>query len=136
MRLRLCSPLIGVALALTACGERSAAPPPAPQAVGERWRMKIETVPDFKPVAATVTTRDMADARARIGGTLARLTVREGDVVHKGQLIGLVSDERIGFQTGALRVIWREPRISSSTAFTPERALIRRWPPHTPRRAE
>jgi RND family efflux transporter MFP subunit len=88
------------ALSLGACGEHSAAPP-RPQAVGERWPMRETMVPELKPVAATITSRDTAEARARIGGTLVRLNVKEGDVVRRGQLIGIVSDPRLGLETSA-----------------------------------
>ncbi|MFI4976309.1 MAG: efflux RND transporter periplasmic adaptor subunit [Caulobacterales bacterium] len=96
--------LIGLAaalLALNACGPRGAAPPAAPAPAGERWQVSAQSIPDFKPVAATVTARDMAEARARIGGTLVRLNVKEGDLVRRGQVIGVVTDERIGFETRA-----------------------------------
>ena len=43
----------------------------------------------------------MADARARISGTLVRLLVKAGDVVRQGQLIATVKDDRLVFQTGA-----------------------------------
>ena len=42
-----------------------------------------------------------AEARARIGGTLVRLNVREGDFVRRGQVIGVVSDSRLGFEMRA-----------------------------------
>lgn len=41
----------------------------------------------------------MAEAKARISGTLVALSVKEGDVVRKGQVIGRVADDRLGFQT-------------------------------------
>jgi RND family efflux transporter MFP subunit len=65
--------------------------------------MTVQTsqIPDLKPVAAQVTTRDMAEARARVGGTLASLSVKAGDRVRKGQVIGFVRDERTGLQTRA-----------------------------------
>jgi len=49
-----------------------------------------------------LTTRDMGEARARIGGLLVSLSVREGDMVRAGQTIGRVRDDRIGLQTSAL----------------------------------
>lgn len=95
--------LIGsVALALSACGsDEPRAAPPAKVAAAERFVVRERLVDDLKPVAATVTTRDMGEARARIGGVLATLTVREGDTVSKGQLIGRVADQRLNFETSA-----------------------------------
>ncbi|MGE5502140.1 MAG: efflux RND transporter periplasmic adaptor subunit, partial [Ignavibacteriales bacterium] len=94
--------LTAVALALSACGERqSKTEPPAAAASGERMVVRQTMIADFKPVAATVTTRDMGEARARIGGTLTKLLVREGDEVRKGQLLALVSDQRLKYETSA-----------------------------------
>ncbi|HWA63940.1 MAG TPA: efflux RND transporter periplasmic adaptor subunit [Caulobacteraceae bacterium] len=88
---------------LAGCGgagdHGSSAPAIAPAA--GRYRIEPQVVADLKPVPATLTTRDMADARARISGTLTRLAVKEGDQVRQGQVIGFVHDERIGMQTGA-----------------------------------
>ena len=94
--------LTAAALALSACGEgRPKVEAPALAASGERLIVRQSIVPDLKPVAATVTTRDMGEARARIGGTLTRLLVREGDEVRKGQLLAVVSDQRLKFETTA-----------------------------------
>jgi RND family efflux transporter MFP subunit len=90
------------ALALTACGDgRPKLEAPAATAAGERLIVRQSVIADLKPVAATVTTRDMGEARARIGGTLTQLLVREGDQVRKGQLLAVVSDQRLKFETTA-----------------------------------
>lgn len=89
---------------------------PVPQATstvvtGERFRVETRSVPDLKPVAATVTTRDMAEARARINGTLVQLAVREGDEVTQGQLIATVSDQRLTYETRAF-----DAQVAAATA--------------------
>jgi RND family efflux transporter MFP subunit len=56
----------------------------------------------MKPLAAEIATRDQAEAMARIPGILVELSVREGDVVTRGQRIGRVVDDRIGHETRAL----------------------------------
>jgi len=90
------------ALALTACGDgRPKLEAAATAITGERLIVRQSIVPDLKPVAATVTTRDMGEAKARIGGTLSKLLVREGDEVRKGQLLAVVSDQRLKFETNA-----------------------------------
>jgi RND family efflux transporter MFP subunit len=61
----------------------------------------LAPVADLRPVSGTYETRDQADARARIPGVLATLTVKEGNRVTKGQVIGFVRDERLGQQTAA-----------------------------------
>lgn len=92
----------GAALALLqACGRQEQASPSMTPAIGERLTVREAEIPDLKPVAATVTTRDMAEARARIGGVLVSLSVKAGDVVRKGQVIGVVRDERTGLETRA-----------------------------------
>ncbi|MFN3515360.1 MAG: efflux RND transporter periplasmic adaptor subunit [Phenylobacterium sp.] len=63
--------------------------------------VRAAPVADLKVVAATVAFRDQAEARARIGGTLVALNVREGDVVRRGQKIGQVTDQRLTFQVRA-----------------------------------
>ena len=78
--------VLAALLALGACGEKSA-PPAAPVAApaGTQLKLALTTIADMKAVGAEVTTRDQAEARVRIPGTLASLDVRAGDTVTKGQ---------------------------------------------------
>jgi RND family efflux transporter MFP subunit len=101
LRLHAHALLLVAAAALAACGRQPEAPAQGVQAEGEQLTVTASQIPDLKPVAAVVTTRDMAEARARIGGSLASLSVRAGDRVRKGQVIGMVRDERTGLQTRA-----------------------------------
>lgn len=94
------SPLVAAA-ALAACSQPAEPPAPVAQTEGEQLTVQASRIPDLKPVAAVLTSRDMAEARARVGGTLVSLSVRAGDRVRKGQVIGVVRDERIGLQTRA-----------------------------------
>jgi RND family efflux transporter MFP subunit len=103
--MRRLKPLAGAAacvLALAAChgGQPKSAASAAP-AAGERYLVRLRDTPDLKPVAATITSRNQAEARARIGGVLTALYVKEGDIVRRGQLIGRVVDQRLGFETRA-----------------------------------
>ncbi len=59
-------------------------------------------VTDWKAVYGRIEARDRIPARARLGGTLVRLTVAEGDTVEAGQPIGEVVDEKIAFQLSAI----------------------------------
>lgn len=93
--------LIAAALALSACGEAPPTRQPSTMAGGERFIIRLQTIAEMKPVTATLTTRDVAEARSRVGGTLVRLLVREGDLVRRGQMIALVRDDRTGLQTQA-----------------------------------
>jgi RND family efflux transporter MFP subunit len=81
--------------ATTAPAEKSAA------VTGERLALQPVTITDWKDVGALVTSVDMADARARIPGILDSLSVREGDMVRKGQVIGRVVDSRLGYEGAA-----------------------------------
>lgn len=97
--------LIGVlsgALLLGACGHPEPEVPVAEAAPrAGRLTLQARSIADLKPVPGTLTTRDMAEARARISGTLVMLSVKEGDMVRQGQLIGRVTDARLVLQTGA-----------------------------------
>jgi RND family efflux transporter MFP subunit len=57
---------------------------------------------DEKAVFATVESPNVVPARARIGGTVASLAVRQGDAVSQGQVIAVVGDEKLILQIGAL----------------------------------
>lgn len=60
------------------------------------------TVSDQKAIFATVESRRTVPARARIGGTLAELAVKEGDHVELGQVIATIGDEKLALQLKAL----------------------------------
>lgn len=93
---------LAAALALSGCGavperDDTAARLPA----GETRRLMPSEIADMKAVGAEITTRDQAEALARIPGLLTTLSVRAGDMVQKGQRIGLIVDSRIGYETAA-----------------------------------
>ena len=102
-RLAFCTVVVAALLAggLAGCGREPPAAKVAPPR-GERLVVREAVVEDLKPVSALVAARDLGEARARMGGVLTKLLVREGDLVRQGQLIGVVVDERIGMQTAAL----------------------------------
>lgn len=93
---------LGALMLLTACGgSEPAAPTPAHAPVAGRLTLASSTVADIKPVSATLTTRDMGEARSRITGVLVSLLVKEGDMVRQGQLIATVRDDRLALVTAA-----------------------------------
>lgn len=57
---------------------------------------------DQKAVFATVESPNVVPARARIGGTIASLAVRQGDAVTQGQVIAVVGDEKLLLQITSL----------------------------------
>ena len=89
------------ALLLASCGGGAPEAPAPRPAQGEKLTVRQSEVPQLKPLAAEIATRDQAEALARIPGTLVELSVREGDQVAKGQVIGRVVDSRLGYETGA-----------------------------------
>ena len=93
--------LLVAVVALTACGRPEApAVRTVPPAV-DRLVVEARQSPDYKTVSAVLTNRDVGDARARIGGTLSRLLVREGDAVRRGQLVAVISDQRLALEAQA-----------------------------------
>ena len=59
-------------------------------------------VADRKAVVATVEPVHQLIARARIGGTIASLAIKEGDVVGAGAEIAVVADQKLALQMQAL----------------------------------
>lgn len=85
---------------LASCARPEAVEEAAPRAGGQ-YVIAQQQAPDYKTVAAVLTSRDVGDARARIGGTLTRLLVREGDQVRRGQLVAVISDQRLALEAQA-----------------------------------
>lgn len=73
--------------------------------------VQAATVLDEKAVFATVESAHVVPARARIGGTVAALVVKDGDHVDSGQVLAIVGDEKI-----ALRISALESRIAGLDA--------------------
>lgn len=73
--------------------------------------IQSRSVDDRKAVIATVEPLHQMLARARIGGTVIRLMIHEGDRVEAGQTVALVADQKIALQLSAL-----EARILSGEA--------------------
>ena len=61
-----------------------------------------QQVADEKAVFATVESANIVPARARIGGTVAELNVKEGDEVKEGQVVATVGDEKLVLQLKSL----------------------------------
>ena len=74
----------------------------APAMAEDTFVVVPQTVSDQKAVFATVESRHVVPARARIGGTVADLAVKEGDRVELGQVVASVGDEKIALQMKSL----------------------------------
>ncbi len=89
-------------LALAGCDAKKAETPVATAVpAGQQLTLAASDIADMKTVSAEITSRDQADARARLQGTLVDLRVRAGDRVARGQRIGNVSDSRLGYEASA-----------------------------------
>jgi RND family efflux transporter MFP subunit len=64
--------------------------------------VRAADIVDQKAVFATVESPNVVPARARIGGTVARLAVRQGDAVTQGQVLATVADDKLLLQITAL----------------------------------
>jgi len=57
---------------------------------------------EWKAVYGRIEARDLAAARARIGGTVVEMLVTEGDPVIQGQKIAVIRDDKLAFQVAAV----------------------------------
>jgi membrane fusion protein, multidrug efflux system len=73
-----------------------------PALAAEPFVVHETSISDRKAVIATVEPVHQLVARARIGGTIAALSVKEGDDVKAGAVIAEVTDEKLALQMQAL----------------------------------
>lgn len=66
------------------------------------FAVQLSSLSDEKAVFATVESPNVVPARSRIGGTVASLSVRQGDAVTQGQVIAVVGDEKLLLQINSL----------------------------------
>lgn len=59
-------------------------------------------VTEWKSVYGRIEARDRLPARARLGGTLIELSVREGVTVEAGQVLGRIVDEKLALRLQAI----------------------------------
>ena len=85
-----------LALPLSGCGGSDDANKGAEAPVGPRLVLAKADAPDWQDVSAEVATVDQAQVIARTSGILSTLSVRAGDSVRKGQVIGRVTDSGAG----------------------------------------
>lgn len=68
----------------------------------EDFTVKKTVMTDPKVVFATIESTDVVAARARIGGTIINLDIKEGDEVKAGQVIAVIGDQKLALQTKTL----------------------------------
>lgn len=96
---------------------------------GGEFLVEPRSIVETKPVFGRIETRDVVPARPRIGGTLARLTVTEGDAVSAGQSIGMVIDDKLALQLRAAEARMRalvSDRSNVQTEYERARTLLDR----------
>jgi RND family efflux transporter MFP subunit len=84
-----------VALALLLCFMQGASSQ-------ESFIVQPTMLADEKAVFATVESSIVVPARARIGGTVVSLAVKEGDPVKQGQVVATIGDEKLALQMKSL----------------------------------
>ena len=76
--------------------------PGAVPAISGEFIVRAEPKTDFKAVFGRVESRDLVQARARIGGTIVTLDVEEGSSTQAGAVIARVVDDKLALHMGAL----------------------------------
>lgn len=100
--------LLAAALAVSGCSDTKVYAPPVPPNVSGLTLMTVtvQELPETLDAVGTVRARSSALVSARIPGTISLLQAREGDRVHKGQLLGqLDSHENVAHAAGAVAAI-------------------------------
>lgn len=80
--------------------------------------VELSRVEDLKAVFATVETVDVVAARARIGGTVASLSVDEGASVREGQSIAVIGDPKLTLRMDALKARMQSLSAEKKLAIT------------------
>lgn len=93
------------------------APGAVPANAGE-FIVRAESKIDFKAVFARVESRDLVQARARIGGTIVTLDVEEGSSTQAGAVIASVVDDKLALHMGALDARLKELDAEIQNAST------------------
>lgn len=105
------------ALAVAGCGGAQTEAPKANEGVSPAALTIAErTVPDFRVVSAILTNRDVGDARARIGGRITQILVKEGEKVRAGQVVAVIGDDRISLEADAAGATVRAAEASNQQA--------------------
>ena len=68
----------------------------------ETFTVSEKQIDQYKAVFATVESVDVVVARARIGGTITKLNMDEGDAVTAGDVVAVVNDPKLRLQLVAL----------------------------------
>ena len=92
---------LAVMLPLAGCGHDAPQQTAAKTPAGARMTAAVTDAPDWQSVSAEIATRNQAQVTARIPGILTSLSVQAGDTVRRGQVIGRITDNQLGYQAAA-----------------------------------
>lgn len=93
--------VVALALPLAGCSGSDETTQAAKAPAGPRLVLAAQETTNWQDVSAEIATVDQAQVIARIPGILSTLSVKEGDMVAKGQAIGRIVDSQLGYQAGA-----------------------------------
>ena len=99
-------------LPLAGCGKGAETAQTAKAPAGPRLVLAASDTVNWQDVSAEIATVDQAQVLARIPGILTTITVKEGDMVAKGQVIGRIG--MTGRATGPhlhWSIKWRDARL-------------------------
>lgn len=117
MRSLIGSLVLTATLIATGCGGAQTEAPKAEQGdASAALTIAERTVPDFRMVSGVLTNRDVGDARARIGGRITQVLVKEGDKVRAGQVVAVIGDDRLSLEADAAAASVRAAEASSQQA--------------------
>lgn len=93
---------VALGLPLAGCSSsEDTAPPAKAAATGPKLVLAAQDTAAWQDVSAEIATVDQAQVLARIPGILSSLSVKEGDLVAKGQVLGRIVDSQLGYQANA-----------------------------------
>lgn len=90
-----------LSLPLAGCGSGEETAQVAKAPAGPRLVLATSDTVNWQDVSAEIATVDQAQVLARIPGILTTMSVKEGDLVTKGQVIGRIVDSQLAYQAGA-----------------------------------
>jgi RND family efflux transporter MFP subunit len=115
------APRTAIALCLSACTAWSV--------MAAELVLTPQRMTETRAVFGRVETRDVVAARPRIGGTVIRLVVTEGDMVSAGQSLATVADDKLALQMAAadarIRALAAE-QANTQTELDRARTLLER----------
>ena len=123
---------LAAAMSLAGCNaeqQRSDKPTTAAGTQSVAFTVAPEEVDDLKAVLATVRSKKVVEARVRTPGTVATLSVAEGEHVEPGQVLSLVTDPKIALRIKAsdAQIIALQSRLETAKAeFDRAAELLRR----------